>query len=116
MSPHMTGRSEPESAADHLSASDLLGEDGTVDQSAVKSIANGGADRADRVQASESDTIRRQLLTGATTTTALAEDLGYDPRTVRAHAKGKHDYPRDETPDLPPLQYGPGGWVVVDGE
>jgi len=115
MTPHMTGRAEPDAGGDQLDPSDLLGEDGTVDQSAVKSIANGGADRADRVQASESDTIRRQLLTGATTT-ALAEDLGYDPGTVRAHAKGKRDYPRDETPDLPPLQYGPGGWVVVDGE
>jgi len=114
MSPHMTGQRNGENAAtDTISASDLLDADGRVDQSALASMTNGVADRDDRVQASESDTIRRELLRGATTT-ALAEELGYNPETIRAHAKGARDYPRNETPERPPLEYGPGGWGVAD--
>lgn len=109
----MTGRGSSASTGETRTAADLLDDDGRIDPSAVASLTNGIADREDRVQASEASEIRRRLLNGETTT-EIAEDIGRAASTVRPHAKGEVDYPRNETPEVPPLEYGPGGWRSTD--
>ena len=95
--PHMTGRVDSDSTGQVRSASDLLDDDGNVDRSEIASITNGTADRSDRVQASEATEIRQRLFRGESVA-AIAKDLDRGSSTVRSHAKGDREYPRDETP------------------
>jgi len=108
MTPHMTGRSEPESTDDHLSASDLLGEDGRVDRSAIASVSNAPSE-FDPAEVSE---IRRRLVDGATMA-ELADEFDRHWKTIRKHAKADQNYANNETPEMPPVEH---KWQVVDGE
>jgi len=108
----MTGRAEPETGDDQLDASDLLGDDGTVDRSKLASLTNGVADRDDRVQASEADEIRHALRRGGSVR-GVAEAHDIAQSTVRDHAHGRVSYPNGETPTAPPVAYRDGRWQVV---
>jgi len=112
---HPTGRAEPDSGGDAIEPSDLLGEDGTVDRSALASITNGRADRGDRVQASEAAAMRRELLGGGSVR-GVAEAHDIAQSTVRDHAHGRVSYPNGETPDMPTVAYREGHWQVVDDD
>jgi len=112
MSPHMTGRAEPQTDGETRAAADLLDKNGNVDRSKLAEITN---HTADSVEANEVTTIRRRLFAGATVN-EVADDIDRGESTVRKHAKGNFGYPNGETPDMRPLQYRDGEWWVVDDE
>jgi len=108
MTPHMTGRAEPDAGGDQLDPSDLLSDDGTVDHSAVASISNSTSD-LDPAEVSE---IRRRLVDGASMA-ELADEFDRHWKTIRKHAKADQNYANNETPEMPPVE---NTWRVVDGE
>jgi len=108
MNPHMTGHDEPETRGETRSASELLNDDGTVDTSAVMSIAKRDNSTA------EASEIRRRLLQGETRA-EVADDLGRGQGTICNHAHGAVDYVGGE-PECPPVEYVDGQWQVVDDE
>ena len=112
MSLHITGSKTAETNDGQLDASDLLGDDGRIDLSAVHSRSKQGVERVDRLPLAEVDEIRRRLRRGESAS-AVATDLGRSAKTTRKHARGQIAYTHvDGSPAEPPVEYGRGGWRV----
>ena len=111
--PNMSGRTDaPTSDDDHLDPSDLLGEDGTVDTTAVKSLANMDQGQHTKIYADECARLRERLASEQTTSAALAAEFDYGSTTIRTHATGKCSCDCD----APPVRYDRSErtWVVRD--
>jgi len=96
-----------------LEPSDLLDEDGTVDMSIIKGIANTAAGGHRRVTPELCDTFRECIGDGMSSKeTAEAHDMG--ATAVRRHVSGEchHPEPRLEEPRYEHIRGE--GWVVVD--
>lgn len=114
MSPHMTGRSEPDASGETRSASELLDDDGKVDTSKIHELTNAGGAPVDKVDAEEVTEMRQRLILGKTTG-EVSKEMDRSAEIVRLHAKGEAKTTYDSEPDCPPVEYrGGDGWVVTD--
>jgi len=113
MSPHMTGRAEPESKSDSRSAADLLDENGKVDVSKIHEITNAGGHAVGSPTPEEVTKMRQRLIRGDTYR-EVAASMDWGSETVRLYARGDREVAGGE-PACPPVEYRRGeGWVVVD--
>jgi len=101
--PHMTGRrAASKSSGDTIAPSELLGDDGKVDTSKVKSITNSNVNKENSVTAEEATEIRRRIRDGEGIVD-VAKSVGRAAATVQRHAAGDVEYP-DGTPDIGPVE------------
>jgi hypothetical protein len=94
-----------------LDVSELLGDDGTVDHSVIKSLTNADAGGGTRITTETCDKFRRAIQSGATAKdTAAKYEVG--ATAVRRHVRGECHHMESQLTE-PPLSHTQGvGWEV----
>lgn len=110
MTRHLTGSRRSESHSNAIDASELLDENGQVDESKVRSRANLGSAGQRKITDDVCHEIRTRL-SDAETSTAVAHDMDMSVGAIRRHGRGDCSC----NPDAKPRTYSQSdGWIVPE--